>query len=145
MSRTATRSTSSKAKGSRKRPSDDPRWNDTGLYVGVVLIGAFIGLLGMFSGRGNASLFLLIYGTVLLAFINYTVWSVYFGRSLPIWQKAFARLVLRFGGYGVPKKKPLPAAKGQDDARMIAIVATVVSVLAIVVAGAIRFGGGAEF
>lgn len=128
MTRTADRS---KSKKHSNRPAS-PKVNDVGMLGGIVLIGIFVALLGMFSGPGNVTRFIYFYALLVIALINLSVWQMVLrGRVAPI-LKPLARLPLRFVGFGLPKTRPLEAAKGEPAARQAAIVTTVVSLIVIV-------------
>jgi hypothetical protein len=131
MTRTATRS---KSKRQPNRPAN-PKANDVGMFGGIVLIGIFVALLGMFSGPGNITKFVYVYAAIVIALINLSVWQMVLrGRVAPI-QKPLARLPLRFVGFGLPKTRPLEAAKGEPVARQAAIITSVISVIVIIGAG----------
>jgi hypothetical protein len=95
-----------------------PRSTDRAIYIGLIMIGAFVVGLGfpLTSGRywremGWA------YLALMALLINVYAFRAYLGAELAPFQKSLARLPLRCVGYGTRGGKPIEAAHNQPDAR----------------------------
>ena len=109
---------------------------DGGVYIGIVMIGAFgIWLFTIISDSTDAWKHGLLGYIIAVAFlVNYSAWQVCAGNAIVGWKQSLARLPLRCVGYGTRGGKPLAAAHGSDRAKMmlfVSIATTFVVVLAL--------------
>jgi hypothetical protein len=112
------------------RPPDDRR-GDAGVYVGLLMVGAMaVGLWYLLSPT-TWTHGLIGYMLALAVLVNLYTWQVFRGRHLANWQKALARLPLRFAGFGTRGGKPLEAAHGQESARTMLLVSIAASVVIV--------------
>jgi len=124
-------------KSHHHKPPPRPATNlDGGVYIGILMIGAFgIGLFWIASGGGDAWKPGLLGYIIAVGFlVNYSAWQVCAGKTIVGWRQSLARLPLRCVGYGTRGGKPLTAAHGSDRAKMmlfVSIATTFVVVLAL--------------
>ncbi len=121
-------------KGSARR-SSPPRpatTADGGVYIGVIMIGAFGIWLFTIVSDSAWTHGLLGYVIAVAFLVNLYTWRVCAGKPLAGWQRSLARLPLRFVGYGTRGGKPLEAAHGADRARAMLFVSIAASAVAIV-------------
>ena len=121
-------------KGAARKSSRPARatTNDGGVYIGVVMIGAFG--IWLFTIVTDSAWIqgLLGYVIAVTFLVNLYTWRVCAGKSLVGWQRSLARLPLRFVGYGTRGGKPLEAAHGSQRAKSILFVSIAASAVAIV-------------
>lgn len=118
----------------RKAKSTHPKaqtGSDAAVYVGLLMIGAFVGLLAWMAFRVPWGQLIVAYVIAVAIFVNLFAWQVYLGKSLANWQQSLARIPLRIPGYGTKTGKPLAEAKGQADARTVLMLFFAGSVLLI--------------
>jgi hypothetical protein len=106
---------------------------DSAIYGGLILIGLFVALLAIPLFQGHWREALLAYLVLMAALINFYAWRSYRSQHLAHWQKALARLPLRFAGYGTRGGKPLEAAHGQPAVRRAIVISIVVCIVVLVV------------
>lgn len=118
----------------RKAKTAHPNSNtgsDAAVYVGLLMIGAFVIMLAWMVLQVPWTELLVGYVIAMAILINLYAWQAYLGKSLAQWQQSLARLPLRIPGYGTKHGKPLVAAKGQADARMTLMLFFAGSVLLV--------------
>ena len=115
---------------SQSRPSST-QTNDLGLFVGLLLIGAFFTFLLMLMGM-RWQVCVLGFVIFLAFFINLSAAQAVGGETNLGWRKGLARLPLRFAGYGSRGGKPLEAAKGSAKAKMMVFISIAVSTIIVV-------------
>ncbi len=123
-------------KGGSRKSSSRPTNLDGGVYIGILMIGAFgIGLMSIFLDSGDAWKQGLIGWVIAVGFlVNFYAWQVCAGKTITGWKQSLARLPLRCAGYGTRGGKPLAAAHGSDRAKMmlfVSIATTFVAVLGL--------------
>jgi len=103
--------------------------NDPAIYIGFILVGAFIVFLVYLADPGISwQAVALGYCMALAVLIHLYAVSAYRGRRLETWQKSLARIPLRFAGYGRRGGKPIEASHGSPKAKMVIFVSVAVSV-----------------
>jgi hypothetical protein len=123
--------------GARKQPARATarrsRASDGGVYIGLIMIGAFGIWLWTIVAPGPEAWKhgLLVYVILVLALINLYTWRVYFGARLANWQQSLARLSLRWVGYGTRGGRPLAAAHGSRRAGIMLVLTMATSVVII--------------
>ncbi len=128
------RSTSKNPRGKAAAQRSAARRNqDRGVFAVVVMVSLFI--LGLWFLASAETFPYAVIGCVIaiLGFFNLYTLKVIRGQKLAVWQKPFARLPLRFAGFGGRGMKPLEAARGEQAAMMAFYIALAVSVAIIVV------------
>lgn len=71
------------------------------------------------------------YVAVVLGFINWSAIKAWRGDTMAEWQRSLARLPLRFAGYGTKDGKPVEAARGQENAKMVLMITMSLSVVVL--------------
>ena len=106
---------------------------DGGVYIGILMIGAFgIWLFTIVSDSADAWKHGLLGYIIAVAFlVNLSAWQVCAGRTIVGWKQSLARLPLRCVGYGTRGGKPLAAAHGSDRAKMMLFVSIATSFVAV--------------
>jgi len=106
---------------------------DGGVYIGILMIGAFgIWLFTILSDSTDAWKHGLLGYVIAVAFlVNYSAWQVCAGTAIVGWRQSLARLPLRCVGYGTRGGKPLAAAHGSDRAKMMLFVSIATSFVAV--------------
>lgn len=105
---------------------------DGGVYIGVIMIGAF-GIWLATIGTGLAWTQGLLGYVIAVAFlVNLYAWRACAGKSMAGWQRSLARLPLGFVGYGTRGGKPLDAAHGSQRAKAMLFVSIAASAVAVV-------------
>ncbi len=103
---------------------------DGGVYIGILMIGAFgIWLFTIASGDWKQGL--LGYVIAVGFLVNFSAWQVCAGKAIVGWKQSLARLPLRCVGYGTRGGKPLAAAHGSDRAKMMLFVSIATSFVAV--------------
>jgi hypothetical protein len=107
---------------------------DGAVYIGLVMIGAFGTWLWTIVAPGPDAWkhALLVYVCAMLVLVNLYTWRVYFGGRLANWKQSLARLSLRWAGFGTKGGRPLEAAHGSRQAKIMLILTMVTSVVIIV-------------
>jgi hypothetical protein len=124
--------TRSASSGRRRRVVRPTRHaSDATIYAGLGLIGLFVLALSIPLFQGHWRETLVAYLAVIAAMIQLYAWRAYASRPLAHWQKALARVPLRFVGYGGRDGRPIEAAHGHAEARRAIMVCGVVSLLII--------------
>lgn len=116
-----------------KTKSVDTARNDRGIYIGVVIIGAFIVMLGWLLEPKWWAIITVGYIAWVAWLVHIFALSVYSGGHLSAWKLALARLSLRWAGFGRAHGKPVEAAHGEPSARKTIVVTSIVSL--VIVAG----------
>ena len=106
---------------------------DGGVYIGILMIGAFgIWLFTILSDSTDAWKHGLLGYVIAVAFlVNYSAWQVCAGTAIVGWRQSLARLPLRCVGYGTRGGKPLAAAHGSDRAKMMLFVSIATSFMVV--------------
>ena len=106
---------------------------DGGVYIGILMIGAFgIWLFTIVSDSADAWKHGLLGYIIAVAFlVNFSTWQVCAGRTIVGWKQSLARLPLRCVGYGTRGGKPLAAAHGSDRAKMMLFVSIATSFVVV--------------
>jgi hypothetical protein len=106
---------------------------DGGVYIGILMIGAFgIWLITIFVDSPDAWKQGLIGYVIAVGFlVNFSTWQVCAGKTIAGWKQSLARLPLRCVGYGTKGGKPLAAAHGSDRAKMMLYVSIAFSFVAV--------------
>jgi len=121
-------------KSHHHKPPPRPSSNlDGGVYIGLLMIGAFgIWLFAIASDSADAWKHGLLGYIIAVAFlVNYFAWQVCAGNAIVGWKQSLARLPLRCVGYGTRGGKPLAAAHGSDRAKMMLFVSIATSFVAV--------------
>ncbi|TVQ54987.1 MAG: hypothetical protein EA377_04365 [Phycisphaerales bacterium] len=131
MSRSTSKNPRGKAAAQR---SAAQRNQDRGVFAVVVMVSLFI--LGLWFLASAETFPYAVIGCIaaILGFFNFYTLKVIRGQKLAIWQKPFARLPLRFAGFGGRGMKPLEAARGEQAAMMAFYITLAVSVALLVLA-----------
>ena len=131
---THARRSSSRRKAKLHAPAK-PAVSDVAVYIGLLMIGAFAIMLAglLLHDVVHWTHVFVGYLIAMVVLVNMYGWQAYLGKHLQGWQQALARLPLRIAGYGTKRGKPLPAAKGQADARMTLMLFGAGSVLIVAV------------
>ena len=114
------------------RARSEPR--DAAVWIAIVMGGVFAMVLWYLVSSETWRHGLVGYLIAVAVLVNYYAWRVSAGRSLRGWQRAMARLPLRWVGYGTRNGKPLDAAKGSPRARLMILVSIAASTVLIVLA-----------
>ena len=103
---------------------------DGGVYIGILMIGAFgVWLIAIATGDWKQGLLGYIVAVAFL--VNLSAWQVCGGKTIVGWKQSLARLPLRCVGYGTRGGKPLAAAHGSDRAKMMLFVSIATSFVAV--------------
>jgi hypothetical protein len=136
MTRTAARKKPKRHPVRARRPPRKPI-TDRAVYIGIVVVGLFIVLLGaLFAGPEIWPAILVGYLAMVAWHINASAFRAYRGRSLADWQQSLARIPLRPVGYGTREGKPIEAAHDHPETLKAVRISIAVSV-AIVAAAAV--------
>lgn len=122
-------SKSSKAhdRRSAKRSRPTQRLADGGVYIVIVMFGAFGLLLWSVAGQ-DWHHGLLGYLVAVALLVNVAAIRAYLGHDLSWFQRALAHLPLRCVGYGTRKGRPIQQARGAANALRIIVVSVLFSV-----------------
>lgn len=127
MNRTARKGRRQKTGSSKGRSGSAKPISDTTLFVGLALIGAFgVLVLSLLTGARWPSIAVGYFAAV-AALINLYTMRAYRGIRLEPWQQPFARVPLRFVGYGTRGGKPIEAAHDQPATRKALIASLILS------------------
>jgi len=117
-------------KSHHKTPPRPPANMDGGVYIGILMIGAFgVWLIAIATGDWKQGLLGYIIAVAFL--VNLSAWQVCRGKTIVGWKQSLARLPLRCVGYGTRGGKPLAAAHGSDRAKMMLSVSIATSFVAV--------------
>jgi hypothetical protein len=121
------------AKKQRTRSEKSKQTPDSTIYIAVLVIVAFVLLLGaLFTDGVYVKHILAICAGIFAVMVNYAAWLAYKGKhDMSGMQKALARLPLRCAGYGSKGGKPVEAAHDQPQARSMITASVVVSIVAV--------------
>jgi hypothetical protein len=102
--------------------SAEKRQNERGIYAAILMVGIFG--LGLWYLASDTTFPHAVIGFLLAVFglVNWSALQAVRGQELAGWQKALARLPLQFAGYGTTGGKPVEAARGQENAKMVLMV-----------------------
>ncbi len=132
---TQTKRSTTRRKAKSHAPAPKPV-SDAAVYVALVMVGVFVVTLAWIMLQDVMSWTHVLVGYVIAMalLINMYAWQAYAGKPLQNWKESLARLPMRFAGYGTKRGKPLSAAKGQQDAKMMLMVfgAASIAVIAVV-------------
>ena len=117
---------------SKRQPASRPT-SDRTFYFGFIVIGGFVAFLTAVLTTGAYWLHaVLAYAALIAFFVHSSALAVYRGRhDLAGWQRALARLPLRFAGYGKSGGKPAEAAHDEPKALRTIIISALLSVVVI--------------
>jgi hypothetical protein len=120
-------------KSHHKTPPRPAANMDGGVYIGILMIGAFgIWLFTIVSDSADAWKHGLLGFVIAVAvFVNLSGWQVCAGKTIVGWKQSLARLPLRCVGYGTRGGKPLAAAHGSDRAKMMLFVSIATSFVVV--------------
>ena len=120
-------------KSHHKTPPRPATNMDGGVYIGILMIGAFgIWLFTIVSDSPDAWKHGLLGFIIAVAvLVNLSGWQVCAGKTIVGWKQSLARLPLRCVGYGTRGGKPLAAAHGSDRAKMMLFVSIATSFVAV--------------
>lgn len=124
------------SKSKRRSIADESRTkpaSDRTIYIGFIVIGAFIAFLAAILTDGvywpHACV---AYLAIVAFFVHHCAMAIYRGRhDLAGWERALARLPLRCAGYGAAGGKPIEASHGDPRARRMIITSAVISIVII--------------
>lgn len=108
------------------------RAHDRGIYAVIIMVGLFGLLLWWLAAYETFPHAVIGYVAAVLGFINWAAFKAFLGKPLANWEKALARLPLQFANYGTKKGKPLEAAQGQENARMVLMTSLSISIIIMV-------------
>lgn len=132
MSRTAVKSDRKNKVAVQKRAQQ--RENDRGVYATILMVGAFGLFLWFLISADTFPHAVVGYVLCVLGMTTFFTWKACRGIELSMWQRALAKVPLRFVGYGTKGGKPVTAAHSQQDAMMafyLTLALSVVIVLAL--------------
>ncbi len=127
------RSTSKNPRGKAAAQRSAARRNqDRGVFAVVIMVSLFI--LGLWFLASAETFPYAVIGCVMavLGFFNVFTLKVILGKKLALWQQPFARLPLRFAGFGGRGMRPLDAARGEQAAMMAFYITLALSVVILV-------------
>ncbi len=110
------------------------RARDGTIYLGLVIIGAAVVVLGFLLDGGWHTLtgsLAVGYLTLMAWLTNHSAYRAYRGQPMANWKQALARLPMRCVGFGAKGGKPLEAAHGAASARHMIVISAVFSVLVL--------------
>lgn len=110
------------------------RARDRTIYLGLVIIGAAVVVLGFLLEGGWRTFTgsLAVGYLALMAWLtNHSAYRAYRGQPMANWKQALARLPMRCVGFGAKGGKPLEAAHGAASAQRMIVISAVFSVLAL--------------
>jgi hypothetical protein len=116
------------------------RSTDVGVFAAVVMVGGFGLLLWFLMDFDTFRHAVVGYVLAVAGLINFFALAAYRGRKLALWQQSFARVPLRFAGYGTAGGRPVEAAKGQATARNAVLASAALSAGVVVVLAVLLIG-----
>jgi hypothetical protein len=138
MSKTAAKA---HRKKTTRRPETRPITSDRSIYIGFIIIGAaIVTIVFLLTEGGTSGEVALGYLVAMALLVNLYAIRAYRGARMVGWQKALARLPLRFAGFGSRHGKPLEAAHGAAKARTTIIISVIISLVILAVLAYLLIG-----
>ncbi len=127
MSQSSRKSSKRRKPSSRSHPETGTK--DSSIYLGLLIIGAFVVLLvSLLTGGEHWGTIALGFAAAIAYLTNFYAIRAYLGKPLLNWQQALARLPLRCAGYGTKHGKPLEAAHKSERAKMMILMSIAASI-----------------
>ena len=112
--------------------SAQQRSNDRGIYAVIIMVGLFgLGLWYLVSYETFPHA-VIGYLAAVLGIVNWCAFKAFSGMDMADWQESLARLPLHFAGYGTRQGRPVKAAQGQANAKMVLMISVALSVAILV-------------
>lgn len=127
-------------RGGRRKPR--PGANDGVIYLAFVVLGVLMTVMGLLVFDAWREV-LVGYVGAMGYLINLYAFRAYQGIAIPGWQESLARIPLRFAGYGGRNGRPIEAAQGADTVRTTVLISTALSVVIVIIVGAVLLSGAA--
>lgn len=128
-------SKSSSKSHSKKRTSDKTATRtvipDGGIYIAIIGVGVIGSVFWYSSSPDDLNYGLIGYLIAVAVLVNINAFKACKGHHLSSWQQSLARLPLRCAGYGTKGGKPIEAAKGHQNAKMMVLMSIAFSVVVI--------------
>ncbi len=102
---------------------------DRGIYAVIIMVGLFGLGLWFLADDQTFPHGVIGYVAVVLGFINWSAIKAWRGSAMSDWQRALARLPLRFAGYGTKGGKPVEAAREQEKVKMVLMISISLSIV----------------